>query len=58
MEVWIEMDSLALTGNLKTECLNRFRISPDTGNLRRCTAYEALLISNDSGVVGCLVRAR
>ena len=58
VEACIEMDPLALTGNLKTECLNRLRISPDTGNPRRCTADEALLINNDSGVVGCLVRAR
>ena len=58
MEACIEMDSLALTGNLKTECLNRSRISSDTGNLRRYTADEALLVSNAPGVVGCLVRAR
>ena len=58
VEARIEMDPLALTGNLKTESLNRLRISPDTGTLRRYAPDKALLLSNDSGVVGCLVRAR
>lgn len=58
MEARIEMDTVALTGNLNIESVKQLRISSDTRNLRRYTADEALLVSNAPGVVGCLVRAR
>jgi hypothetical protein len=58
VEARIEMDTVALTGNLNIESVKQLRISSDTRNLRRYTADEALLVSNAPGVVGCLVRAR
>ena len=58
VEARIEMDTVALTGNLNIESVKQLRISSDTRNLRRYTADEALLVSNAPGVVGCLVKAR
>ena len=47
----IEMDYVAMTGDLKIEGGKLLGISPDTGNRRRCIADEPLLVGHDPGVV-------